>query len=171
MDIRVVQEARQHGSRANSEERPLPGRRPHTSITHRSGSDTIEWIVKNVRRATARWIIGISYDGCLALMALVNPHPAFRCRSRDPMVDGWIGTMVPTALPPADDAYTTRSGARRNEARWWTALDDATVSHAGEAGEWGGSAASTNRVLGKLWTSGYDASARSSGRQDPAHSR
>src|SRR5262249_42185819 len=37
-------------------------------------------------------ILGISYDGFLPLMALVNPHPALKVSvPMNPMVDGWMG--------------------------------------------------------------------------------
>ena len=37
-------------------------------------------------------IIGISYDGFMPLMALVNPHPALKVSvPMNPMVDGWMG--------------------------------------------------------------------------------
>ena len=37
-------------------------------------------------------ILGISYNGFLPLMALVNPHPALKAAvPMNPMVDGWIG--------------------------------------------------------------------------------
>ena len=37
-------------------------------------------------------ILGISYDGFLPLMALVNPHPALKVAvPMNPMVDGWMG--------------------------------------------------------------------------------
>jgi predicted acyl esterase len=37
-------------------------------------------------------ILGISYDGFLALAPLVNPHPALKVAvPENPMVDGWRG--------------------------------------------------------------------------------
>ncbi len=55
--------------------------------------DTIEWLVKNVARNNGRvgmW--GISYDGFLTTMAMVNPHPALKAVSEQAcMGDTWMG--------------------------------------------------------------------------------
>ncbi len=55
--------------------------------------DTIDWLVKHVAEANGKvGVIGISYNGFTALMALVNPHPALKVAvPMDPMVDGWRG--------------------------------------------------------------------------------
>jgi putative CocE/NonD family hydrolase len=55
--------------------------------------DTIEWLVKNVPSNNGRvGIRGISYDGFLAAMAMVNPHPALKAVSEQAcMGDGWMG--------------------------------------------------------------------------------
>jgi putative CocE/NonD family hydrolase len=57
------------------------------------GYDTIDWLVKHVAEANGKvGIIGTSYNGFTALMALVNPHPALKVAvPMDPMVDGWRG--------------------------------------------------------------------------------
>jgi predicted acyl esterase len=49
--------------------------------------------VKNIPETNGKvGIIGISYDGFLPLMALVNPHPALKVSvPMNPMVDGWMG--------------------------------------------------------------------------------
>ncbi len=55
--------------------------------------DTIDWLVKNVQRNSGRvgmW--GISYDGFLTTMAMVNPHPALKAVSEQAcMGDTWMG--------------------------------------------------------------------------------
>jgi len=55
--------------------------------------DTIEWLLKNVPDNNGRvGIRGVSYDGFLAAMAMVNPHPALRAVSEQAcMGDAWMG--------------------------------------------------------------------------------
>ena len=55
--------------------------------------DTIDWLVKNVPGNNGSvGIIGVSYEGWTALMALFNPHPALKAAiPMNAMVDGWIG--------------------------------------------------------------------------------
>ncbi len=55
--------------------------------------DTIEWLVKNVAKNNERvGIWGISYDGFLAAMAMVNPHLALKAVSEQAcMGDAWMG--------------------------------------------------------------------------------
>nr|WP_228073753.1 CocE/NonD family hydrolase [Kordiimonas pumila] len=55
--------------------------------------DTIEWLIKNIPETNGNvGIMGMSYNGFEALMALVNPHPALKVAVPvDPMVDGWRG--------------------------------------------------------------------------------
>ncbi|MCU0250799.1 MAG: CocE/NonD family hydrolase [Vicinamibacterales bacterium] len=103
-----------------------------------------DWLVKNVPESNGRvGILGISYDGFLPLMALVNPHPALKVAvPMNPMVDGWIGDdwfhngafrqqMMPFIY--------NQAGTRANEITWWTShYDDyETYMQAGSAGELG----------------------------------
>jgi uncharacterized protein len=55
--------------------------------------DTIDWLVKNVPRNNGRvGIFGGSYDGWLATMALIGPHPALKAVSpQAPVGDFWMG--------------------------------------------------------------------------------
>jgi putative CocE/NonD family hydrolase len=55
--------------------------------------DTIDWLIKNVAKNSGRvGIRGISYDGFLAAMAMVNPHPALKAVSEQAcMGDAWMG--------------------------------------------------------------------------------
>jgi uncharacterized protein len=57
------------------------------------GYDTIDWLVKNVPESNGRvGMIGSSYEGFTVVMALLNPHPAFKVAAPEsPMVDGWMG--------------------------------------------------------------------------------
>jgi putative CocE/NonD family hydrolase len=94
--IRVVQDVRgKYGSEGDYVmNRPLHGPLNPTPVDHSTDTwDTIEWLTKNVPETNGRvGIIGISYDGFLPLMALVNPHPALKVAvPMNPMVDGWIG--------------------------------------------------------------------------------
>ncbi|HKR12266.1 MAG TPA: CocE/NonD family hydrolase [Pyrinomonadaceae bacterium] len=55
--------------------------------------DTIEWLVKNVENNNGRvGIMGASYDGWLAAMATLDPHPALKAASVEaPMTDTFLG--------------------------------------------------------------------------------
>ena len=78
--IRVVQDVRgKYGSEGDYVmNRPLAGPQNPTPVDHSTDTwDTIEWLTKNVPESNGKvGIIGISYDGFLPLMALVDPHPA-----------------------------------------------------------------------------------------------
>ena len=77
--VRVVQDVRgKHGSEGDYVmNRPLHGPQNPTPVDHATDTyDTIDWLVKNVPESNGKvGILGISYDGFLPLMALVNPHP------------------------------------------------------------------------------------------------
>jgi len=55
--------------------------------------DSIEWLVKNVKHNNGRvGMDGISYDGFLVTMALINPHPALKAVSEQAcMGDTFLG--------------------------------------------------------------------------------
>jgi putative CocE/NonD family hydrolase len=55
--------------------------------------DSIDWLVKNVEGSNGRvGILGVSYDGWTAAMALVHPHPALRAASPQASpADMWMG--------------------------------------------------------------------------------
>src|SRR5256884_2293633 len=94
--IRVVQDVRgKHGSEGDYVvNRPLRGPQNPTPVDHATDTwDTIDWLVKNVPESNGKvGILGISYDGFLPLMALVDPHPALKVSvPMNPMVDGWKG--------------------------------------------------------------------------------
>jgi hypothetical protein len=145
--IRVVQDVRgKYGSEGDYVmTRPLHGPLNPTPVDHSTDTyDTIDWLVKNIPESNGKvGILGISYDGFLPLMALVNPHPALKVAvPMNPMVDGWMG----------DDwfhngAYRLQSGSyiyeqeatRNNEAKWWSShYDDYDMfMQAGSAGELG----------------------------------
>ena len=94
--IRVVQDVRgKHGSEGDYVmNRPLHGPLNPTPVDHATDAyDTIDWLVKNIPESNGKvGVLGISYDGFLPLMALVNPHPALKVSvPMNPMVDGWMG--------------------------------------------------------------------------------
>jgi len=94
--IRVVQDIRgKYGSEGdNVMNRPMRGPLNPTPVDESTDTyDTIEWLVKNVPESNGRvGVIGISYDGFLALAPLVHPHPALKVAvPMNPMVDGWRG--------------------------------------------------------------------------------
>ena len=94
--IRVVQDVRgKHGSEGDYVlNRPLSGPQNPTPVDHATDTyDTIEWLVNHIPESNGRvGILGISYNGFLPLMALINPHPALKVSvPMNPMVDGWIG--------------------------------------------------------------------------------
>ena len=85
--IRVVQDVRgKYGSEGDYVmTRPLHGPLNPTPVDHSTDTyDTIDWLVKNVPESNGKvGILGISYDGFLPLMALVNPHPGSQSRRTD----------------------------------------------------------------------------------------
>jgi putative CocE/NonD family hydrolase len=106
--------------------------------------DTIDWLVKNISESNGRvGILGISYDGFLPLMALINPHPALKVSvPMNPMVDGWMGDdwFHNGAFRQQNMPYIYEQVAtRKNEEKWWTNnYDDYDMfMQAGSAGELG----------------------------------
>jgi hypothetical protein len=145
--IRVVQDVRgKYGSEGDYVmNRPLRGPQNPTAVDHSTDTyDTIDWLVKNVPESNGRvGILGISYDGFLPLMALVNPHPALKAAvPMNPMVDGWIGddwfhngAFRQQMMPYIYNQAGTRSG----DAVWWSSHFDQYDMYlqAGSAGELG----------------------------------
>ena len=130
--IRVVQDVRgKYGSEGDYVmNRPLRGPQNPTPVDHATDTyDTIDWLVKNVPETNGRvGILGISYDGFLPLMALVNPHPALKVSvPMNPMVDGWMGDdwFHNGAFRQQGMAYIYEQEAtRKNEVKWWTSHYD-----------------------------------------------
>jgi putative CocE/NonD family hydrolase len=145
--IRVVQDVRgKYGSEGDYVmNRPLHGTLNPTTVDHSTDTyDTIDWLVKNVPETNGRvGILGISYDGFLPLMALVNPHPALKVSvPMNPMVDGWMGDdwFHNGAFREENMSYIYEQEATRdNSAGWWTSnYDDYDMfMEAGSAGELG----------------------------------
>ena len=145
--IRVVQDVRgKHGSEGDYVmNRPLHGPQNPTPVDHATDTyDTIDWLVKNIPESNGKvGILGISYDGFLPLMALVNPHPALKVSvPMNPMVDGWMGddwfhngAFRQQNMPYIYDQEATR----RSDVQWWTShFDDYDMyMQAGSAGELG----------------------------------
>ena len=145
--IRVVQDVRgKHGSEGDYVmNRPLRGALNPTAVDHATDTyDTIDWLVKNTPESNGRvGILGISYNGFLPLMALVNPHPALKVSvPMNPMVDGWLGddwfhngAFRQQMMPFIYDQQATR----KSELKWWTShFDDYDMYlAAGSAGELG----------------------------------
>jgi putative CocE/NonD family hydrolase len=143
--IRVVQDIRgKHGSEGDYVmTRPLQGPLNPTAVDHSTDTyDTIDWLVKHLPESNGRvGILGISYDGFLPLMALVNPHPALKAAvPMNPMVDGWRGddwfhngAFRAQNLSYIYDQQATRGG----DVKWWTtAFDDYDLyMQAGSTGE------------------------------------
>jgi putative CocE/NonD family hydrolase len=145
--IRVVQDIRgKHGSEGDYVmNRPLHGPQNPTPVDHATDTyDTIDWLVKNVPESNGRvGILGISYDGFLPLMALVNPHPALKVAvPMNPMVDGWMGDdwFHNGAFRQQNMSYIyDQEATRKSEEKWWTShFDDYDMfMQAGSAGELG----------------------------------
>jgi putative CocE/NonD family hydrolase len=94
--IRVVQDVRgKYGSEGSYVlNRPLRGPLNGSATDHSTDTwDTIEWLTHNTPESNGRvGIIGTSYGGFLALMALIDPHPALKVAvAVAPMVDVWRG--------------------------------------------------------------------------------
>src|SRR5690242_5505713 len=145
--IRVVQDVR---GKYDSEgdyvmNRPLHGPLNPTPVDHSTDTyDTIDWLVKNLPESNGKvGILGISYDGFLPLMALMNPHPALRVSvPMNPMVDGWMGDdwFHNGAFRQQNMPYIYEQEATPdNKAKWWVShFDDYDeYMHAGSAGELG----------------------------------
>jgi len=145
--IRVVQDVRgKYGSEGDYVmNRPLHGPLNPTPVDHATDTyDTIDWLVKNIPECNGKvGILGISYDGFLPLMALVNPHPALKASvPMNPMVDGWRGDdwFHNGAFRQQNMPYSYgQVGTRKNDAKWWTDhFDDYDVyMQSGSAGELG----------------------------------
>jgi putative CocE/NonD family hydrolase len=145
--IRVVQDVRgKYGSEGDYVmNRPLRGRLNPTTVDHSTDTyDTIDWLVKHIPESNRRvGILGISYDGFLPLMALVNPHPALKVAvPMNPMVDGWKGddwfhngAFRQQNMPYIHD----QEASRKSDIKWWTNhFDDYDLyMEAGSAGELG----------------------------------
>ena len=147
--IRVVQDVRgKYGSEGDYiMNRPLSGPRNPTPVDHATDTyDTIDWLIKNIPETNGKvGILGISYDGFLPLMALVNPHPALKVSvPMNPMVDGWRGDdwFHNGAFRQQMMAYMwNQQGTRDGDPAlaWWTThFDDYDMFlEAGSAGELG----------------------------------
>jgi uncharacterized protein len=145
--IRVVQDVRgKYGSEGDYVmTRPLHGPLNPTAVDHATDTyDTIDWLVKNIPESNGKvGILGISYDGFLTEMALVNPHPALKVAvPMNPMVDGWMGDdwFHNGAFREQNMPYIYEQEATRaNDEKWWTDhFDDYDVyMEAGSAGELG----------------------------------
>jgi putative CocE/NonD family hydrolase len=145
--IRVVQDVRgKYGSEGDYVmNRPLHGSQNPTSVDHATDTyDTIDWLIKNTPETNGKvGILGISYDGFLPLMALVNPHPALKVSvPMNPMVDGWMGDdwFHNGAFRQQNLGYIyDQEATRDNKVKWWTNhFDDYdTYMEAGSAGELG----------------------------------
>jgi uncharacterized protein len=125
--------------------RPLRGPLNPTNVDHATDTyDTIDWLVKHIPESNGNvGILGISYDGFLPLMALVNPHPALKVSvPMNPMVDGWMGDdwFHNGAFREQNMPYIyEQDGSRSNDVKWWTSTFDDydTFMRAGSAGELG----------------------------------
>ena len=143
--IRVVQDVRgKYGSEGDYVmNRPLRGPLNATSVDHSTDTyDTIDWLVKHLPESNGRvGILGISYDGFLPLMALVNPHPALKAAiPMNPMVDGWRGDdwFHNGAFRAQNLSYIyDQQASRTGDVKWWTShFDDYDLFlQAGSTGE------------------------------------
>jgi putative CocE/NonD family hydrolase len=145
--IRVIQDVRgKYGSEGDYVmNRPLQGPQNPSSVDHATDTyDTIDWLVKNIPESNGKvGILGISYDGFLPLMALINPHPALKVSvPMNPMVDGWIGDdwFHNGAFRQEGMSYIyDQEASRANKIKWWTSHFDPydMFMEAGSAGELG----------------------------------
>jgi putative CocE/NonD family hydrolase len=130
--IRVIQDIRgKYGSEGDYVmNRPIHGPQNPTPVDHATDTyDTIDWLVKNVPETNGKvGILGISYDGFLPLMALINPHPALKVSiPMNPMVDGWMGDdwFHNGAFRQAGMPYIFEQEAtRKNDVKWWRGFYD-----------------------------------------------
>jgi uncharacterized protein len=145
--IRVIQDIRgKYGSEGDYiMNRPLHGPLNPTPVDESTDTyDTIDWLIKNIPESNGKvGVLGISYDGYLALMPLVHPHPALKVSvPMNPMVDGWRGDdwFHNGAFRQQNMAYVyEQSATRSNDAHWLSSEFDEydTFLRAGSAGELG----------------------------------
>src|SRR5882724_2706818 len=145
--IRVVQDVRgKYGSEGDYVmNRPLRGPLNPTNVDHATDTyDTIDWLVKNTPESNGKvGILGISYDGFLPLMALVDPHPALKVSApMNPMVDGWIGDdwFHYGAFRQINVSWIyNQLATRKGDDKWWRSHNDEydMWMQAGSAGELG----------------------------------
>jgi putative CocE/NonD family hydrolase len=143
--IRVVQDVRgKYGSEGDYVmNRPLRGPQNPTPVDNATDTwDTVDWLVHNIPETNGKvGILGISYDGFLPLMPLVDPHPALKVSvPMNPMVDGWMGDdwFHNGAFREQMMPYIYEQEATRDGSAWWpiTDFDDYdTYMRAGSAGE------------------------------------
>jgi len=105
--------------------------------------DTIEWLLHNVPESNGRvGIIGFSYDGFTAAMALIRPHPALKVAApENPMIDSWMGDdwFHHGAFRNVNLGYFTSQTSRRGSGSSIPkpGIDDyATYLRGGSAGEY-----------------------------------
>jgi putative CocE/NonD family hydrolase len=75
-------------------QRPVRDRRDPRSIDEATDAyDTVEWLMANVPNNNGRaGMLGVSYDGWLTAMAMLEPHPALRAVSPQASpADMWLG--------------------------------------------------------------------------------
>ncbi|HWM69244.1 MAG TPA: CocE/NonD family hydrolase [Steroidobacteraceae bacterium] len=146
--IRVYQDVRgKYGSEGSYVmNRPLRGPLNNSTTDHSTDTyDTIDWLVKNVPESNGRvGIIGTSYGGFLALMALVDPHPALKVSVPiAPMVDVWRGddwfhSGAFRQIYALDYTYEQTATRKSDEVLWRGKFDDYdTFLEAGSASEIG----------------------------------
>jgi putative CocE/NonD family hydrolase len=125
--IRVVQDVRgKYGSEGDYVmNRPPVGVLNDTTVDDSTDAfDTIDWLVHHLPESNGRvGILGISYDGWTALMALIHPHPALKVSvPMAPMVDGWMGDdwFHHGAFRPLNlDYIYEQEATRANDEKWW----------------------------------------------------
>jgi predicted acyl esterase len=74
--------------------RPPRDRRDPKSVDESSDTyDAIDWLIKNVKNNNGRaGIFGVSYPGWLAVVPLLEPHPALKALSPQALMgDTWLG--------------------------------------------------------------------------------
>jgi hypothetical protein len=145
--IRVVQDVRgKHGSEGDYViNRPFRGPLNPTPVDHATDTwDTIDWLINNVAESNGRvGILGISYNGFLALAPLMDPHPALKVSvPMNPMVDGWRGDdwFHYGAFRQFNVPWIYRQVAtRKSEAKLWSGHHDMfnMFLEAGSAGAFG----------------------------------
>jgi len=94
--IRVYQDVRgKYGSEGDYVMmRPVRGPLNPTKVDHVTDAwDTIDWLVKHLPESNGRVaMIGSSYEGFTAAMALLDPHPALKAAvPESPVIDAYMG--------------------------------------------------------------------------------
>jgi uncharacterized protein len=110
--------------------RPLRGPLNSSATDHATDTyDTIEWLIHHVPESNGRvGMMGGSYEGFTAAVAVVHPHPALKATVPfAPMVDGWMGDdwfHNGAFRQESLDYYYGQEATADGMVQWWSGARD-----------------------------------------------